>query len=86
MSESVGISIGYLGLILVAICWVPQTFETVRAGRCGANLLFLVLSALGSICLIVYAFARNDVVFSVLNTLTAAGAIINLYYKSFPRR
>lgn len=77
--------IGYIGLLLVAICWIPQSLETFRAGKCGVNLHFLILSTLGSVCLTIYAVARNDVVFSVLNTLTAIGAIINLYYKFFPR-
>ncbi len=77
--------IGYLGLFLVAVCWLPQTIETIRAGRCGANTLFLILSAVGSICLIIYAVGRDDTVFSVLNSLTAIGAMVNLYYKFFPR-
>jgi lipid-A-disaccharide synthase-like uncharacterized protein len=77
--------IGYLGLLLVAICWLPQTLETLREGRCGANTLFLFLSALGSVCLTIYAVSRSDVVFSILNTLTGLGAFINLYYKFFPR-
>lgn len=78
-------AVGYLGLLLIAICWVPQSVETIRAGRCGANLLFLILSALGSVLLTIYAIARNDMVFSILNTLTAVGAFVNLYYKLFPR-
>jgi lipid-A-disaccharide synthase-like uncharacterized protein len=77
--------IGYLGLLFVAICWLPQTVETVREGKCGANTYFLFLSALGSVCLTVYAVSRSDVVFSILNTLTAIGAFINLFYKFFPR-
>ncbi|HTY00572.1 MAG TPA: lipid-A-disaccharide synthase N-terminal domain-containing protein [Bacteroidota bacterium] len=76
---------GYLGLSFVVICWLPQTIETLRAGRCGANTLFLILSAIGSICLVVYAVGRNDLVFSLLNSLTAIGALVNLYYKFRPR-
>ncbi len=77
--------IGYVGLFLVAVCWLPQTIETIRAGRCGANTVFLLLSAAGSICLVIYAAERDDVIFSVLNSLTAVGALINLYYKFSPR-
>ena len=77
--------LGYLGLFLVAVCWLPQTIETIRAGRCGVNTLFLFLSAIGSVCLVVYAIGRDDLVFSVLNSLTAIGAIVNLYYKFSPR-
>ena len=77
--------IGYLGLILVAICWLPQTIETIRSGRCEVNMLFLMLSAAGSVCLVVYAAERRDIVFAILNTLTAVGAIVNLFYKFRPR-
>ncbi len=77
--------LGYLGLFLVAICWLPQTIETIRAGKCGANTMFLILSAVGSICLVIYAIGRDDIIFSVLNSLTTMGALINLYYKLSPR-
>ena len=77
--------IGYLGLFLVAICWLPQTIETIRSGRCEVNSLFLILSASGSVCLVVYAIERIDVVFAILNTLTAVGAFVNLFYKIRPR-
>jgi lipid-A-disaccharide synthase-like uncharacterized protein len=77
--------IGYIGLGAIAVCWVPQSLETIRAGRCSVNLLFLILTVLGSICLTLYAIEKADMVFSVLNTLTALGGLINLYYKLFPR-
>ena len=77
--------VGYIGLVFVAICWLPQTLETVRLGRCGVNVQFLVLSAVGSVCLTVYALDRGDMVFTVLNSLTALGGGINLYYKIRPR-
>ncbi len=78
--------IGYLGLAGVVICWIPQSVETISAGRCSVNLAFLILMVVGSICLTIYAIARNDIVFTVLNSLTTIGALINLYYKLFPRR
>ena len=78
--------IGYIGLVAITLCWVPQSIETVRAGRCDVNILFLVLSALGSAALTLYAVLRNDPVFWILNSLTALGALLNLFYKFFPRR
>ncbi len=77
--------IGYIGLAGVVICWIPQSVETIRAGRCAVNLIFLILMVVGSVCLTIYAIAKNDVVFSILNSLTTVGALINLYYKLFPR-
>ena len=77
--------VGYIGLVLFALAWIPQSWETVRAGRCGANRAFLVLSALGSFSLTVYAFLRGDAVFSSLNALTTVGALVNVYFSAFPR-
>lgn len=77
--------IGYIGLIAFALAWIPQSWQTVREGRCGANRSFLALSALGSLCLAGYAFLRGDAVFASLNALTSAGALVNVYFSFFPR-
>lgn len=77
--------IGYVGIAAFALAWVPQSLETIRAGRCDVNPAFLSLAALGSISLTAYALLRGDAVFSVLNTLTTIGALINLRYRAFPR-
>jgi lipid-A-disaccharide synthase-like uncharacterized protein len=71
--------LGYLGLAAFALAWVPQTWESLRAGRCGANRSFLALSALGSFSLAAYAFSNSDVVFTVLNAFTGLGAAANLF-------
>lgn len=77
--------IGYVGLVSFTLAWIPQSWETLREGRCGANLSFLALSALGSLSLAAYAFLRGDAVFASLNALTSAGALINVYFRLFPR-
>ena len=77
--------IGYTGIIALALCWVPQSWETIKRGRCEVNLYFLILGSLGSICLVVYAISINDTVFSLLNSFTTLGSLFNLYYKIFPR-
>jgi len=77
--------IGYVGLVAFALAWVPQCWETVREGRCGANRSFLALSTLGSLALTCYAFLRGDAVFSSLNALTTLGAAINVYFSVYPR-
>lgn len=78
--------IGYIGLTALALCWIPQSIETVRLGRCDVNLSFLVLSAIGSLSLAFYAVLRSDTVFILVNTLTTAGAVLNLFFKLRPRR
>ncbi|MBM2845679.1 MAG: rane protein [Bacteroidetes bacterium] len=77
--------IGYAGVIALALAWMPQSMETIRAGRCDVTLGFLLLGALGSGSLMCYALLRDDMVFSILNALTTLGSLINLYYKLFPR-
>jgi lipid-A-disaccharide synthase-like uncharacterized protein len=76
---------GYVGLAAFALAWVPQSWETIAAGRCEVNRGFLVLAAIGSLSLTIYALQRGDPVFSLLNALTTAGALINLAYSLNPQ-
>lgn len=77
--------IGYVGVVALAICWFPQSWETVKRGRCEMNLHFLILGSVGNISLVAYAIVIGDTVFSLLNTITTLGSVFNLYYKLFPR-
>ncbi len=78
--------LGYLGLGTLVACWVPQTLETLKEKDCKVNMYFLILYLAGSILLMLYAFYLKDVVFTVLNSMTAVGAVINIYYKVKARR
>jgi MtN3 and saliva related transmembrane protein len=78
--------IGYAGLISLAICWIPQSIETIKQGRCTVNLTFLALSAVGSFSLLLYAASLRDPIFITLNCLTTLGAAVNMFYKFFPRK
>lgn len=75
----------YVGLASFSVAWIPQSIETVKAGRCEVNGLFLGLSMTGSAALMVYALQRGDHVFSVVNAMTTLGALVNVYYRRFPR-
>ena len=77
--------VGYVGVIAFALAWIPQSLETVRAGVCRVNRVFLWLSAVGSAALAAYSFLRRDPVFSILNVMTTVGALVNVYYREFPR-
>lgn len=77
--------IGYLGLTALVVCWIPQSIDTIRHGECPINLTFLLLTALGSLSLAVYALGLGNPVFSILNSLTTLGTAINIFYKIFPR-
>lgn len=78
--------VGYVGLVAFGLAWLPQSWETVRAGECGLNAAFLGLSALGSVALTAYAALRGDAVFGALNAMTSLGALVNIWYRVFPRR
>ena len=77
--------IGYVGMVAFALAWIPQSYETIRAGRCEINLTFLLLAGLGSLSLTMYAVLKSDTVFAFVNALTTAGALINVLYKLKPR-
>lgn len=78
--------LGYAGVVAFAIAWIPQTLETIRAGRCGANSSFLILYAFGSACLTAYSVLRGDRVFTILNGMATVAAVVNVFYWLFPRR
>lgn len=73
--------IGVTGLLALAIGWIPQTVQTIKEKNCSINLFFLILNLIGSISLTIYAVSLHDSVFTILNSMTSLGALINLYYK-----
>ena len=75
----------YVGLAAFSVAWIPQSIETVKAGRCEINGPFLLLSMTGSLALMLYALMRGDPIFSTVNGLTTLGALVNIYYRRFPR-
>jgi lipid-A-disaccharide synthase-like uncharacterized protein len=77
--------VGYVGLTALTVCWIPQSIDTIKRGRCPVNLMFLILSSVGSLILALYALSLGDPVFTILNTLTTLSAALNIFYKVFPR-
>ena len=73
--------IGIIGLLALAAGWIPQTVETIKQKRCDVNFYFLILNFIGSISLTLYAIYLHDPVFTILNSMTTLGALINLFYK-----
>lgn len=78
--------VGWAGLVLLIVAWVPQTWDTIKAGKTEMNLVFILLYALSSALLTLYAIFNDDTVFLVLNGLLTFGSGINLFYKFFPRK
>lgn len=77
--------LGWIGFGILVMAWVPQTWDTIRDGYCATNLLFIILYAVASLLLTIYAALQVDYVFMALNGLLTIGSGINMYYKLFPR-
>ena len=77
--------VGWIGLSLLLLAWVPQTIETIKDGRYMGNLGFIILYVVASGTLATYAFLIDDAVFMTLNIFLTLGSATNLFYKLFPR-
>lgn len=73
--------IGILGAILLAVSWLPETYETIKNKRCDANLEFLLIYVIAAILLTTYSIQIKDVVFMSLNGFVVIESFINLGYK-----
>ncbi len=78
--------LGWLGFGLLITAWVPQTWDTIKAGRTDMNLVFIMLYVTSSLLLTVYSVLTVDYVFIALNALLTVGSGINLFYKLKPRK
>lgn len=77
--------IGVVGLILIAISWIPQLIKIFKSKKSGLDWKFALTYVLGSIGLVVYSIQIKDVVFLILNSSTLfmgfLGLILTLKYK-----
>ncbi len=78
--------LGYGGFALLAICWIPQTIETIRQGKVAMQKSFLLMYAAGSGLLMAQAIGLNSIPLILLNSYTSLASLINLFYGIFPRK
>jgi len=78
--------LGYGGFIFLAICWIPQTIETIKNGKVAMQKSFLLMYALGAGLLMVQAIGLNNLPLILLNSYTTLASLINLFYGLFPRK
>ncbi len=69
--------IGFIGLTLLVVAWVPETIKSLKSGRT-AKMEFLVLYFVGSILLTIHAIIIRDLVFTILNGLASILSGINV--------
>ncbi|MBD3259865.1 hypothetical protein GF371_04525 [Candidatus Woesearchaeota archaeon] len=75
--------IGILGLILIAVSWVPETLRTIKTRKSGLEWHFNLIYVIGSFCLIVYSVYIWDYIFMALNAAAFVLSSINLFYTLF---
>lgn len=78
--------LGWTGFAILIMAWIPQTIDTIKAGRTDMNIAFIMMYVTSSLLLTIYSILENDNVFTALNGLLTIGSGINLYYKFFPRK
>ncbi len=78
--------LGWTGFAILIMAWIPQTMDTIKAGRTDMNIAFILMYVISSLLLTIYSLLENDHVFIALNALLTIGSGINLYYKLFPRK
>ncbi len=78
--------LGWSGFAILIMAWIPQTYDTIKAGKTDINIAFILMYVFSSMLLTVYSILENDHVFIALNALLTIGSGINLFYKLFPRK
>ena len=72
--------IGIIGIIFLAIGWIPETISVIREKHSKINPKFGVLYVLGSLLLTWYAIEIKDTIFIILNLLVALMSFVSLIF------
>lgn len=72
--------LGIIGLVCIAIGWIPQIIEIVRTKKSSLNLGFSLLYTFGSLSLVLYALQIKDWIFTTLNGFALLMSSIGLFY------
>lgn len=77
--------LGWAGFGILVTAWIPQTWDTIKAGHTNMNIAFIIMYFSSSLILTIYSVITGDPVFTALNALLTIGSGINMFYKLFPR-
>jgi len=72
--------VSILGLSLILIGWIPQTWQTIKNKKCQLQLKFAIAYLIGSGLLAYHAYQISDLIFLILNAGATLMALINLFY------
>ncbi len=71
--------IGILGVILIALSWLPETIKVWKEKRSTIDLKFGFMYVTGSLLLIIYSYQVKDYIFLSLNIFALATSSLTLY-------
>jgi len=72
--------IGIIGIVLLALGWIPETIGIIKEKQSKINPKFGILYVIGSLLLAIYAWQINDIIFLILNTLVGIMSFISLIF------
>ena len=61
--------LGVIGLILIAVAWLPQIIDIIKTKKSGLNIKFALIYVIGSFVLVIYSIQIKDTIFLILNSL-----------------
>lgn len=70
---------GWLGLILIVGCWIPQTLNAIRGKPGKISKVFLWTTCAASVALCVHAWCIRDWPFTILNIYAAGNAALGAF-------
>lgn len=77
--------LGFIGAGLLIVAWIPQAAKTLHIHATTLHPAFALFYFVGSIVLLGYSLTIGDLPFSILNAVSAAFAVMSLYYASLIR-
>jgi len=70
--------VGWIGLLGIALAWIPQTYHTIRSHAATIPLSFTIIYIIASSLLVLYSVLIGDAVFIILNSLATISAVVHL--------
>ena len=72
--------LGIIGLVLLAIGWIPETIKVIKEKRSRIDKEFGILYVLGSLLLLIYSMQIKDYIFMALNFIVMVMSGISLIF------
>lgn len=78
--------IGWLGMIFIAIAFIPETIATIKKGKSELENSFVLPYLVGVLLIIYYSFQINSMPFVALNAILLLFLAIDIYFLLAPRK